>query len=82
MLPVMTLSDAFPIPLIAAVPVRVRFSTLVGRVVVAAALRVSLMVVVTVWLVPKLALVGELRVRLNVSLASFRESLRIGILIT
>ena len=81
LLPVRTLLPALPVPLIAAVPVRVRFSTLSGKVVVTEAVRVSVMVV-TVLLIPKLALVGEERERVKVSFASFRESLRMGILMT
>ena len=76
------LLPALPVPLIAAVPVRVRFSTSAGRVVVTADVRVSVMVVVTVAFVPKLALLGEDRVRVKVSSASLRSSLRMGILMT
>ena len=78
----MTLLPALPVPFIAIVPVKVRFSPLAGRVVVTAAVRVSVMVVVTVLVVPKLALVGEDRVNVKVSLASLMELLRMGILMT
>jgi hypothetical protein len=64
---IMILLPALPVPLIGVVPVKVRFSTLAGRVVVTEAVRVSVMVVVTVVVVPKLALVGEDRVRANAS---------------
>ena len=81
-LPVMTLLPAFPVPLIAAAPVRVRFSTFAGKVVVTEAVRVSVIVVVTVVTAPRLALVGEDKVKVKVSSASLRELLRMGILMT
>jgi hypothetical protein len=75
------LLPALPVPFIAVVPVKVRFSTLVGRVVVTEAVRVSLIVVVTLVRVPKLAFVGDVRVRVKVSFTSLIESFRMGMLI-
>ena len=81
-LPVMTLLPAFPVPLIAAAPVSVRFSTFAGKVVVTEAVRVSVIVVVTVVNAPRLALVGEDKVKVKVSSASLRKSLRMVTLMT
>ena len=78
-LPLMTLAPTLPVPLIAAVPVRVRFSTLVESVVVTDAVKVSVIVVVTDAVLPKSAFVGLERVRLKVSSGSLTELLRIGI---
>jgi hypothetical protein len=79
LLPVKTLLPALPVPLIAAVPARSKFSTLAGRVVVVEAERVSVMVVVTVAVPPKIALVGLINLSVKVSLASLMASLRMGI---
>jgi len=71
---------ALPVPLIFVVPVRVRFSTLAGRVVVTLAVKVSLMVTIPLLLV-RVALMGLLRLMAKVSFASLRLSLRMGMVI-
>ena len=77
-LPVRMLLPALPVPLMTLEPVKVKFSTLAGRVVVVEAERVSVMVVVTVAVPPKIALVGLVNLSVKVSLASLTESLRMG----
>ena len=66
----------------AAVPVSVKFSTFAGKVVVTAAVIVSVMVVVAIVTAPRIALVGEDKAKVKVSSASLRESLRMGMLRT
>ena len=79
LLPVRMLLLSFPVPSMAAVPVRMRFSTPAGRVVVTELVRVSVMVVVALVFVPRLTLLGDVRVRVKVSSASLRLSSRMGI---
>jgi hypothetical protein len=78
LLPVIMLLPALPVPLIAPVSVRVRFSTLVGKVVVTEAVRVSVMVVLIVEFAPNTALVGAVSCKVKLSSASFRLLLRMG----
>ena len=58
LLPVMILFWALPVPLIAVVPVKVRFTTFAGSVVVSEVEKVSVIVVVTVFVAPRAALIG------------------------
>ena len=55
LLPVMMLLFEFPVPLMAFTPIRVRFSTVLARLVVTSATRVSVMVVVTEIVLPRVA---------------------------
>ena len=80
-MPVIRLLPALPVPLIAAIPVKVRFSTLAGRVRLRRLCRVSLMVTSPmVALGSRMALTGLERVTKKPSSPSLRLSLRMGIL--
>ena len=80
-LPVITLAPALPVALTALEPVRVRFSTLLGKTVVTEEVRVSVIVVATEVVLPNSAFVGLDRTSVKVSSDSLTASLRIGMVI-